>query len=230
PGNTEARAGYKETKALTDQKHAAAEEDRKKSDQKRQDQSKGRTAFAGAGAAFSAGDLIEARRKLSLARSLGYSDPRMNEFERVLAQAESRANFYRYLRFGGLGAVLAAAAAWIGTLFRKREPCLEVLTGGSRGRRYRIEKDVTTIGALAQKGDEKNDIVLSDSEKTVSRFHCEIHRKSSKLYIVDCNSANGTRVDGRAIPPGRLVALSRGARIQLGVSCALKFNYERRKS
>jgi hypothetical protein len=229
PGNPHALAGYKEAKAAVDVKHAAAQEEQKKAAQTRMDKGRGEAAFNGAAAAFSGGRIAEARSKLNLAKSLGYSNPKLAEFERVVAAAEARGNFYRYLSLGGAGVLITAVTVWILSLFRKRRPYLEVLSGSTHGRRYPIDKDVVTIGAVAQKGDDKNDIVLSDPDKTVSRFHCEIHRKGKKMYVVDCHSANGTRLDGRPLPPGRLIPLPRGARIQLGMSCSLKFGYERRK-
>jgi hypothetical protein len=227
--NADARAGYKEAKAAADQKHAAAAAEAQKQNDKRVAEIRGKAALKAAEQALIARDFMGARAKLNEAKSLGQTGPDFLRIERLVSAAESKATMWRYSALGAAGVVLLGAALWMVSLFRKGQPYVETLTGAAGRRRYPIEKDVLTIGALAQKGEEKNDIVVTDPEKTVSRFHCEIHRKGRNFYLVDCRSANGTRLDGRLIPAGRLVPVKRGARIQLGASCTLKFGFERRK-
>jgi pSer/pThr/pTyr-binding forkhead associated (FHA) protein len=41
----------------------------------------------------------------------------------------------------------------------------------------------------------QNDIVLEDPDRTVSRFHAQIHPEGSGYVLVDLNSQNGTWVD-----------------------------------
>jgi hypothetical protein len=228
----EARQGCKEAMAAVAQKRVAAEEEKRKKDKKREDDARGRAALSAARSAYysSPPNLSLALQKLNAAKSLGQSGPDLDSLEKDLGQRIWRRTLGRAVGFGCGMAALTGLILWIVFLFRKKQPYIEVLTGPDRGRRHPIEKDIVTIGALAQKGEEKNDIVVSDREKTISRFHCEIHRKGRKVYLVDCNSANGTRLDGRAIPPGRLVPLKRGARIRLGADCELKFGLERRKA
>lgn len=229
PANIEARREYKEAKGAVDQKNAAAAEQAKKEASKRSDESRGRIALRAAESAFLTGDLLGARQKLTEAKSLGQSGPDVMRIERFIGNNELKGTRGLYALLGGAGLLLLGLLLWMVLLFRKGQPYVEILTGSARGRRYPIEKEVLTIGALAQKGEEKNDVVVSDPEKTISRFHCEVHRKGKSFYLVDCQSANGTRLDGRAIPPGRLIPLKRGAHIQLGASCTLKFGFERRK-
>jgi predicted component of type VI protein secretion system len=92
-----------------------------------------------------------------------------------------------------------------------------------------LDQEVVHIGAVAQDGGSKNDIVLQDVERMISRFHCEIHVKDGKLFLIDCNSSNGTKLDGRRVAPGTPVRLKGGSRVDLGGTCALRVGYEKRR-
>jgi hypothetical protein len=230
PGNSEARLGLKEARTAVAQKRAADADQARKQNDKRATEARGRTALAAAESALFVGNLSLARQKLNEAKTLGQSGSKVNDVERYITVAESRLTFRRYLFFGGAGAAVLAVIVWIVSFISKRQPYIEILSGPARGRRYPVEKDVITIGAVEQQGQDKNDIVVSDPEKTVSRLHCELHRKGEKFYVLDCDSSNGTRIDGRPVLPGRLFPLKRGSRIQLGMSCELKFGMERRKA
>jgi len=62
----------------------------------------------------------------------------------------------------------------------------------------RLTLALTTIGRS-----EQNVVELLDPK--LSRFHCEIERRGRDYYLRDCNSRNGTEVNGeRAIGPTRL--------------------------
>lgn len=230
PTNTEARNGYREARTAVEKKKAAEAEDARQRRSLMENQARGQSALRLAEEAALAGNLGVARQRLNEARSLGQAGPEVLRVDRIIGRAESVARIRRTVGFGSAGLVLAGILAWVVSLFTRRQPYIELLTGAARGRRYPVDKEVLTIGAVAQRGEESNDVVISDPEKTVSRFHCEIHRKGRRYYVVDCRSANGTLVDGRAIPPGRLWSIGRGSRIQLGTSCTLKFGFERRKS
>ena len=88
---------------------------------------------------------------------------------------------------------------------------LELTRGFEEGRLYPIDKDLVRIGAVAQNGAQKNDIVIQDMEHSISRFHCEVARKNGQLYVTDLKSSNGTRLNGGnaasgatgAAPPGK---------------------------
>jgi pSer/pThr/pTyr-binding forkhead associated (FHA) protein len=67
---------------------------------------------------------------------------------------------------------------------------LIVLSGPSRGARFLINSDLTTIGRSTD-----NDIFLDDV--TVSRKHAEIVRKGKSYSVKDSGSLNGTYVDGK---------------------------------
>lgn len=63
------------------------------------------------------------------------------------------------------------------------------------------------IGRVAE-----NDLVLSDPDKTVSRFHAELRFEGGRYVLIDLNSQNGIWQDGRRVQkavlePGRPVSL-----------------------
>lgn len=67
---------------------------------------------------------------------------------------------------------------------------LIAISGPSRGARFLINSDKTSIGRATD-----NDIFLDDV--TVSRKHAEISREGKTYVIRDCGSLNGTYVDGK---------------------------------
>ena len=67
---------------------------------------------------------------------------------------------------------------------------LIALSGPSRGARFLINSDKTSIGRATD-----NDIFLDDV--TVSRKHAEISREGKTYVVRDCGSLNGTYVDGQ---------------------------------
>lgn len=60
------------------------------------------------------------------------------------------------------------------------------------------------------------DIVLLDDQKSVSRAHAEVKLERAQAVITDLGSRNGTRVNGRPIPPHIAVPLEPGALIEMG--------------
>jgi len=69
---------------------------------------------------------------------------------------------------------------------------LLTVKGYNMGVRYRLDKDVTTIGRAPE-----NDIQLLDDN--VSRFHAEIRRDRLAFTIFDRNSRNGVFVNGKRV-------------------------------
>ncbi|GAB4463463.1 MAG: zinc ribbon domain-containing protein [Anaerolineae bacterium] len=53
-------------------------------------------------------------------------------------------------------------------------------------------------------------------ERGVSRYHAAIHRVEQALMLEDLNSSNGTRVNGRRVPPGQPWVLHDGDELRLG--------------
>jgi hypothetical protein len=64
--------------------------------------------------------------------------------------------------------------------------------GPQAGAEFLLRKSVTTLGRALD-----NDIVLESSE--VSRHHARIELQSDGMRIIDLNSTNGTRVNGRTV-------------------------------
>ncbi len=71
---------------------------------------------------------------------------------------------------------------------------------------FELRQSSVTIGRGAE-----NDVVITD--KRVSRIHCGISYKDGHYFLRDCNSRNGTLVNGRLVDACQLNA---GDRIQLG--------------
>ena len=85
------------------------------------------------------------------------------------------------------------------------------------------------IGAVAEDGGNKNEIVVRDLERMISRSHCEIHKRNGKFFLIDCGSANGTRLDGQRVKPGKPVRVKSGARVELAGTCAMRLGWEKQK-
>lgn len=92
-------------------------------------------------------------------------------------------------------------------------PVLQVLTGASAGRLFRLTAESTVIGRSLD-----CDLILDP--KTVSRRHAEIARRHDGFWIRDLESTRGTFLDGQRT--SRPTLLRNEARIQLG-EVALKF-------
>ncbi|KAA1261205.1 Sporulation kinase E [Rubripirellula obstinata] len=84
---------------------------------------------------------------------------------------------------------------------------LFVVRGRDQGKHFQLSRGAIKIGR-----DRNSEIQLSDSES--SRHHAEIHSDSTDGFeLVDLNSSNGTRVNGKAIDR---VGLASGDRIEIG--------------
>ena len=233
PSNLVALQNYNEAKSKIEaaeaQSHKQIEEQSKIAEKKTTERtefsenvSKGKTALA-------MGNLVAARNYFSIADRLS---PGNSEVGRLRMRVDDTLNFRQRLRYAATG---AGAAALIGSLViwwrsrGKKIPFLEVSEGIDRGKRYPLDQEVNHIGAIAQDGGTKNEIVVRDSEKTISRFHCEIHNQKGKLYLVDCESSNHTYLNGKRIEANKPVRLSDGARFTLGRTCTLRLGFEKQK-
>ena len=81
-----------------------------------------------------------------------------------------------------------------------------VSAGPDEGLRLRLSPGITRVGAAPSCG-------LRLSDTTVSRLHCEIHVESDRVRVVDCDSTNGTLVDGVRVQDAWL---ARGTTIEVG--------------
>ena len=117
----------------------------------------------------------------------------------------------------GLGALVAAIRALKkGAGVRARQ--LEMLEGPSPGEAFTLEKETTTLGALAAEAD----WVIPDPARRISRRHCEISRSGRHYFLIDCSS-NGTKINGQAAPKGEPVLLRKGDRIALAEDVIVRF-------
>ncbi len=107
----------------------------------------------------------------------------------------------------------------------KRSAVLQIVDGVGRGRLVTIDKEkpIFKIGAAMGASDgEKNDLVVSDSGLTVSRFHCTLIRKGGDYFLVDA-SMNGTSLNGDAVKRGEHVLVEDGDEITLADVSRVKF-------
>jgi predicted component of type VI protein secretion system len=78
-----------------------------------------------------------------------------------------------------------------------------------------VETEIRLTGATVCIGrDSRNDIVLDDSQKGVSRFHAEIRAEGGRYVIADLKSRNGIWVNGQRIKEKAPLAL--GVPVTLG--------------
>ncbi len=92
-----------------------------------------------------------------------------------------------------------------------RIPAIElvVIDGPSRGQRARVAEGVARVGS-----DAASDLSLADA--TVSRIHCEIRVHPDGVVVRDCDSTNGTYVEGvRLMREGEVQP---GAKVRVGRS------------
>jgi pSer/pThr/pTyr-binding forkhead associated (FHA) protein len=59
----------------------------------------------------------------------------------------------------------------------------------------------------------RNDLVLEDPDRTISRFHAEVRFEAGKWVLLDLNSQNGTWVDAHRV---ERVPLSSGVPVIIG--------------
>jgi hypothetical protein len=234
PSNAAAIQGYKEAQ----QRVAQAQE----AQQQRQDQqqrqvvqtadreTQTQAALAQAQHFFLAGNLAVTSRMLQVAERLSPGNPVARDLQQRLNVAVGLR--HRLIWLGG-GAGLLCCGGLAVFLLRlrggRRLAVLQVVEGLDTGRRYPLDQEVVRIGAVPRDGGQKNDIVVRDVERLVSRFHCEIHKQEGMFYLMDMNSSNGTCVDSANVEPGKLYPLRRGSIISLGGAVSLRFAYDRRK-
>lgn len=208
-------------------RRAAFDAERAKNEKAERDKQE---ALASARSLFAASSITAALTALARANNAVPNDPEVARLENRFRQAEQVQQRINYIRGGS---ALAAVAALIGLIFVKRgkkEPYLEVVDGPNLGRRYKLEQEVVMIGAVEEYGGVKNDVVVPDPERTISRFHCRILRVRKKLYLLDKDSVNRTWVDRNLVQHGVPVRLRKGSRISVAKVCELRIGFERKKS
>jgi hypothetical protein len=233
PGNVNAANGYKEAQQkIAQAKTQQQKEAEEKAQQSQTEEQKAATlaqSLQAGQAAFLMGDIATAQGQLAIAQRIAPDNPQVQSLKQRVDEAAQQRDRLRYLLLGGGVLVLLGGVGLFLFTRGKKDPFVEVIEGLQKGQKFALDQEVVHIGAVAQDGGSKNDIVLQDVERMISRFHCEIHVKEGRLFLIDCNSSNGTRLDGRRVPPGKPVRLKSGSRVELGGTCALRLGYEKRK-
>jgi hypothetical protein len=230
PNNQTALELRKEASQELETKHKSAAEQARQREEQQTKQSEGGLALKQATVALLVGNLALARSELTRAKQLGKTGKDVGKLDAAISGAELKNQQIRYVQIGAAGTLLVGLAGVLLWTLRKRDPFVEVLGGDAPGMRYLLANPVTRIGSVAEAGEIRNDIVISDRAGTVSRTHCEVHNKNGKLYLVDCNSSNGTYLNGQRIMPRRYFPLRSGARIELSRSTKLRIGYQRKRS
>jgi Domain of Unknown Function (DUF1080)/FHA domain len=187
-------------------------------------------ALAKAQDAFYHRDLSTANSQLAIAERVAPDDPDVKALRQQVDALRDQAARVRYFWIGGVVLALAALGLLIFLRMRKKDGYLQIVAGIDKGKKYNLDREVTRIGAIANDGGDTNDIVVRDMERMISRFHCEIHSQNGKFYVIDCNSANGTRVDKQRIPAGKPTQLKNGMHVDLGGTVSFRFGLEKRRA
>lgn len=234
PNNAAAVQGYKDAAA----KIAAQQQDLQQKQSQTQQQllsvsqrdRQVSDSLIAAQSSFLGGNLKQTDTSLRVVERLAPDNPVARDLR---ARVNSALSLRHRLVFLGSGAGILALLG-SGTLFwrwrrQARFPVLQIVQGLDQGRFYPLDRDVVRIGGIAQLGGQRNDIVVRDVEHMISRFHCEVHKRGGNFYLVDANSSNGTNVNGEVVPPNQPIVLRKGAKIDLGGSAMLLFDFEKKR-
>jgi hypothetical protein len=233
PSNVAAMNGY--SKAKDDQQKTQAQQKQQEQANAAKEQlatrneADGRAALARADRAFFSRDIGTAQAQLAIAERLLPGNPAV---QKLRATMNSYLNWRQRLTYFATGAGVLAVAGALALFFRKRgkkHAFVEVIEGFDKGKRFDLNQEVSHIGAVAQDEGARNDVVIRDVERLISRFHCEIHNHNGKLFLIDCHSANGTSVNGKRLAPGQPVRLKNGSRVTLARGCTLQVHFEKLK-
>jgi hypothetical protein len=104
-----------------------------------------------------------------------------------------------------------------------RKAMLEIVDGIGRGKLYTIEGAVFRIGsAQSDRPEEKNDLILSDGDGFISRYHCTIVRRDGKYFLID-SSLNGTYMEDDLLDRGEHRELDDGDEFSIAGMARVKF-------
>lgn len=105
----------------------------------------------------------------------------------------------------------------------QHQAMLEIIDGIGRGKIYTVDRPVYRIGsAESERPEERNDLVLSDADGFISRYHCTIVRKNDKYFLID-SSLNGTYIDEELLDRGEHRSLEDGDEFSLAGMARFKF-------
>jgi hypothetical protein len=177
------------------------------------------------------GNLNSARDRLNDAHRLGANGP---DVDRLHSLILSRLRNRLLLRAGLSAAGVLALATTLIILRRRRGKAatayLVALDGVDKGKRYLLNQEVTHIGGVAMDGAKKNEVLVRDPDRKVSRFHCEVHKRGSHCYLIDLDSSNGTYLRKRPLPAGVAAKLRDGDQFTLARAAAFELRVERQRA
>jgi diguanylate cyclase (GGDEF)-like protein len=99
----------------------------------------------------------------------------------------------------------------------RNRPCLTVLTGGAAGQQFKLASGASTIGRAPT-------CAIRLDDDGISRTHARVITEHTKAWVEDCQSRNGTFVNGDRIT-GR-TELRDGDKLQLGRSTVMRFGFQ----
>ena len=234
--DTEARMGFDQAQKDIDAAHArdaAAQKSKEDATAAKRDK------LRQAETAIDAGDLKMADSQVDDVLSTSPDDPRALSLKATIAdKRKSAATRKKLLILGAivLAVAIAGVLLMIQLLRAKREhdkeakataaarkAILKVVDGVGRGKLIALDKDVFRIGAaMGNKPEEQNDLVLSDSESVISRYHCSIIKKDGGFWLVD-SSQNGTSLNDQKLDRGEDHNLEDGDEFVLADVSRIKF-------
>ncbi len=234
--DTEARMGFDQAQKDIDAAHARdAAAQKSKEDAVAAKRDKLRVAET----ALDAGDLKTADTQVDDVLSTSPDDPRAISLKAAIADKRKSAATRKKMLI--LGAIILAVAVAGGLLLLQllrakrehdkqskadaaaRKAILKVVDGIGRGKLIALDKDVFRIGAaMGAKPEEQNDLVLSDSDSAISRYHCSIIKKDGGFWLVD-SSLNGTSLNDQRLDRGEDHNLEDGDEFVLADVTRIKF-------
>ena len=233
PNNTVAFQGRKDALAKLEeqqeQEFQQAEQENLAIEQSLQAEQIRRTSVKNAEDAFMRGDIDTAEFEIEKAKAVAPDDPEVQRMDMLIQDRAASRRRMIYLAIGVGVVALIGLIAFLVIRMRRRDPYIEIVSGNQKGKVIPIDGKLLKIGAVEEDGGDKNDLAVPDVERMISRFHCEIHRRGRKLFLIDVGSANGTFLERKQIEPGKPIPLKSGSRIDLAGTCALRVGYERRR-
>jgi len=184
-------------------------------------------------------DLAGARQTVDLILAAQPDNQRALAFrDRIVALARARQLRNTLFKIAGsillLALVMSIGARLLAARHRRQlakrradasqqKAMLEIIDGIGRGKLYTIDRPVFRIGsAVSERPEEKNDLILSDADAFISRYHCTIIRKNDKYFLID-SSLNGTYIDEELLDRGEHRSLEDGDEFSLAGMARVKF-------
>jgi len=172
----------------------------------------------------------ECKRASSLIDDALKESPNNESAQRIKGEitacvARCKTSFTAFIVLSVLSVVglLAVLYFWL----RPRNWVLEAIDGPCIGQVFALNKDKLIIGALGPGEDDDSnaaDIVISDSNRKISRVHCVLRQHGRRVYLKDM-SRNGTKINAIEIEGNRYVKLCNGDEISLADEAVLLLKY-----